>query len=183
MAVNSSSGIKDFTRFALLASLTALMQISPALIPGPGHVLSAMGTLPVSVAAVIRPRGGVIVAVVSALLIFMLQPAEAPFLVLCTGPLGLALGWGLHHSDRPLFPVLAGTLALTSGTLLLTFGLGIPAFGLLLSGRGMVTVTAFLASFSLLYSWAWFRFLRTLLKRLTRTGFISAPQSGNKKPA
>jgi len=181
MSGKHTFAVRDFTRFSLLASLTALMQIAPGLIPGPGHVLSALGTLPVAVAAFISPRGGMLVAFVSAWLTFMVQPSEAPILILCTGPLGVILGTGLHRSARPITSIVMGTLTLGSGVLVLTFGLGMPAFGPLLSDSNIIIFTGFVTGFSLLYNWAWFRFLRSLLKKLGRTGFIPTPQIGNKR--
>ncbi len=163
--------VRSLVRYSLLASLAALLQASGGFFPGPGHVLSAFSALPVAVAGFMSPWGGVACFAVSVFLTFVIQPAEAIILVFCNAPLGLVIGWGLHHSYRIFNVTLAGTVVLTTGMLILTFGLGFPVFGPIPVERSILTLLPLYTGLAFVYTYAWFRFSQGMIKRLIRTGF------------
>ena len=153
-----------------MAAITVLLQISIGLLPGPGHILSAFGTLPVAIAAFIAPGPGIMCVLVSSWLTFILLPAELPIFVLCIAPLGLFIGLGLHYSLKPLFVVLVCTFILAAGMLSITFGFGMPAFGPFLVGERYSVLFVCYLGFSFIYSSAWYSFTCRVLTRLRRKG-------------
>ncbi len=173
MKNKNDTSVRKLVICSLLASLTALLQISAALFPGPGHVLSAFCTLPIALAAFIGPSTGVMSIFVSTWLTLIIQPAELPILTLTTAPLGLVIGSGLHYSAKPLTVILIGTASLTAGMSLLTFGLGLPAFGPFLANKDFVPLILFYTGFAFIYSAAWFSFTGRIVKLLHRMGLLS----------
>lgn len=168
MKKRSPTSVRNLVRYSLLASLTALMQVSAGLFPGPGHVVSAFGTLPVAVAAFLSPRGGVACFIISAWLTLIVLPAELPTLALGTAPLGLIIGLGLHYSLAAPVVIITGAVHLTMAMLFMTLVLGIPVFGSYLDSSAIFTLTAVYGGFSLLYSTAWLGFIKKVVFRLTR---------------
>jgi len=160
------NSVQKFSTCSLLVSLTVLFQISIGVLPGLGHILSAAGVLPISLAGIISPGTAFMGVAVSAWLTFILMPHEFPIFVLLIAPLGLILGISIHFSLKSPIAILLGTGALTIGMMLLTFGLGIPAFGPFLANEGHFTVLLFYICFSFLYSMVWSRFILKIKSRL-----------------
>lgn len=144
----------------LMAALTACFQLAAAFLPGPGHALSAMGTLPIALLACISPAAGLAALLTGSVLVSMISPAEAPILLLMTGPLGLALGWAKNRLFPRWLQVLWAGLILAAGMSLLTYLVGMPAFGNLLAGWGPWLVLAFYLCFAFVYTWLWTFFLQ-----------------------
>ena len=165
---NKNVSVTDLVRYSLLASLTGLLQVSAALFPGPGNMLSFFSTLPIALAAYISPSGGLACAVISGWLTLVIRHVGLPAFALIMAPLGLAAGTGLHYSVKRSGAILAGAAAVTAGLLFITYVLGFPAFGYSLEQSTILVALPFYASFSLVYSYAWYNFIKKVINRLTR---------------
>ncbi len=165
-----SNTLQNLVRYSLLASIATLLQISVIFLPGLGRILGAFNTLPIALAARISPRGGILCYIISTWLTLVMIPSEAPLLVLCTGPLGVALGWGLHLSAGKRKTALSGALIFMCGLLLITLLLGLPVFGPILQGKGLIIMLGFYAGFAWVYSYAWLRMVKKMVGQLERMG-------------
>ena len=152
----------------IMAALAACLQLAAGFFPGPGHLLSALGTLPIFLVANARPATGLASLIAASLVVFFIQPLEAPILLLMTGPLGWALGWARSKGHNNGRQVLVGGGVLTAGMLILTYLVGIPAFGPLLSATPPATVVATYLLFALTYSLLWVAGLNRFLPRLEK---------------
>lgn len=166
---NDSKALQKLVRYSLLASIAILLQISVVLFPGVGAMFGPFNTLPIALAAYISPKGGFLCYIIATWLTLMIVPTAAPILALCTGPLGIALGWGLHYSLPRMATVLTGATMFTAGILLMTQLLGVPFFTFA-AGRGFTTTLLIYAGFSLIYSYAWVRFVKRVVGQLERMG-------------
>lgn len=171
MNPGNQKALRNLVRYALLASLATLMQVSAGFFPGPGHVIGAFNTLPVALAAYISPLGGFFCYLVSGWLTFSIMPSEMPILTLCTAPLGLALGTGMHFDAKKLFTILGGSILLTGGMVILTTLLGIHPFSKILTGQGFTVVLVMYFVFSLVYSYSWYHFARRIVYQMQSLGF------------
>ena len=160
--------VRELTRYSLLASLTGLLQVSAALFPGPGNMLSFFSTLPIAMAAFMNPWGGIACAIISGWLTLTIRPIGLPAFALVTAPLGLVIGIGLHYSLKTPVILIMGTAILTLGQLCITYVLGFPAFGYSLENGTIFKVLPFYALFALVYNYSWFRFIRKLMYRFKR---------------
>ncbi|WP_418790430.1 hypothetical protein [Phosphitispora sp. TUW77] len=165
---NKNISVTSLVRYSLLASLTGLLQVSAALFPGPGNMLSFFSSLPIALAAFISPWGGVACTIISGWLTLLIRPVGLPAFALIMAPLGLVIGISLHYSTKPQGAILAGTAAVTTGLLFITYVLGFPAFGYSLEKSTIFAVLPFYASFSLIYNYAWYNFIKKVLIRLTK---------------
>lgn len=170
MKSESPASLRNMVRYSLLASVATMLQMSAVLFPGPGRILAAFNTLPIALAAYIGPRGGFFCYLVSAWLAMTIMPAEMPVLVLCTAPLGLVLGWGVHYSLKDPVVILAGTITFAAGMALMTLLLGIPAFGPLFAGKKFPVMFGFYTSFALAYSWAWLGLVKKIIRQMSKVG-------------
>lgn len=166
MKNSGTNSTQKLTTCALLASLTVLFQVSIGVLPGLGHILSAAGVLPISLAGIISPGTAIMGVAVTAWLTFVILPHEFPLFILCTAPLGLILGCSIHFSLKSPIAILAATGALSAGMMILTFGLGTSAFGPFLANGGYCTVLLFYIGFSFVYSVVWSSFIMKMKKRL-----------------
>lgn len=161
-----TNSLQKFNTCALLASLTVLFQISMGVLPGIGHILSAAGVLPISLMGIVSPGTALMGVAVSAWLTFIILPHELPMFILCTAPLGLVLGFGIHFSLKSPITIIIGTGAFAAGMMIIAFFLGVPAFGPILANKGFYTVFVFYIGFSLAYCMAWLSFITQMKKRL-----------------
>lgn len=161
--------LQKLVRYSLLASTATLLQISIVFFPGIGRMFGPFNTLPIALAAYISVRGGLLCYVIATWLTLTIVPTEAPILALCTGPLGIALGWGLHRSLSKNTLILIGGATFTCGMFLITKLLGMPFF-VFAAGRGFMTVFLIYAGFSLLYSYAWVGLMKRVVRQLRNMG-------------
>lgn len=168
--LRNRQALRNLVRYSLLASIAALMQASAGFFPGPGHVLGAFNTLPIAMAAFISPKGGLFCYIISSWLTFIIMPAQMPLLILCTAPLGLALGTGIHFNAKMSFCIISSAVILTMGMAVLTVILGIPAFGSILKGKGFGIILSFYTCFALVYSYAWYNFAGRIIYQLNKLG-------------
>lgn len=166
---NDRKTLQKLVRYSLLASIAILLQISVVFFPGLGTMLGPFNTLPIALAAYISPRGGLFCYVVATWLTLTIVPTEVPILALCTGPLGIALGWGLHRSLPRTAVILTGAAMFTTGMFLITKLLGVPFFAFA-AGRGFTTMLLIYAGFSLVYSYAWIGVVERVVRQLGRMG-------------
>lgn len=172
MKTGKVTSVNKIVTCSLLASLTAMLQISAGLFPGPGNVLAGFSTLPIALATYLGPSLGVMCTIIAAWLTLLVQPAQLPVLALGTAPLGIAIGWGLHHSAKPLTITIAGTICMSTGMTVLAFGLGFNAFWGMLSSKNLLAAYPFFCGFSFIYSAAWLSFTVRVANRLSAMGVL-----------
>lgn len=163
---SNAHSVQNLTRCSIMASLTVLFQMSIGLFPGIGHILSAAGVLPISLAAIISPGTALMSVAVAAWLTFIILPHELPLFIFCTAPLGLVLGCGIHYSWNFPTTSLIGTASMAAGMMILAFILGVPAFGPLFGNDNSMALMMFCTGFSLIYSIAWLSLIVKMKKRL-----------------
>ncbi|MFZ5639662.1 MAG: hypothetical protein ACOY4Q_03115 [Bacillota bacterium] len=161
------SPVKTIAVCSILASITAVMQLSAVFVPAFGHVLSAFCALPVAIATVVRPAGGIFTTTVAALIVMTVQPLEVPVLLFTSAPLGLVLGSGLVTGRQRWLTVAAGAIVFFAGTALLTYTAGQVVSGGPFGASALYRMLAFNALFSLLYAGAWEVFVRKIVTRLS----------------
>jgi len=161
-----NSPVRTITVCSALASITAILQLSAVFVPAAGHVLSAFCSLPVAVATAFRPVGGIYTTVVAALIVFMVQPLEAPVLLLTSAPLGWVLAVGIVTGRQRWLTVFCGAIIFFAGTALLTYIAGQVLFGGSLGGSAFYRLIAYNALFSLFYTAVWEVFVRRVINRL-----------------
>lgn len=162
----SVSPVKTLTLCSVLASITAILQLTAVFVPVAGHFLSAFCTLPVALATMIRPAGGIYTTAVAALIVFTVQPLEVPVLLLTSAPLGWMLAAGLIlRRPRWQTVTLAGALFF-AGTAFLAYITGRLVFGEVFGTSMYYRVLVFNLVFTLLYTTAWETFVRQVVRRL-----------------
>ena len=166
MKNSGTNSTQKLTTCSLLASLTVLFQVSIGVLPGLGHILSAAGVLPISLAGIISPGTALMGVGVAAWLTFVILPHEFPFFILCIAPMGVILGCSIHLSLKSPIPILAATGALAAGMMILSFSLGIPAFGPFQANASYFAIFLFYIGFSFVYSIVWYSFIMKMKKRL-----------------
>lgn len=169
MAVHkqSVSPVKTLTLCSVLASVTAILQLTAVFVPAAGHFISAFCTLPIALATVIRPAGGIFTTVAAVLIISMVQPLEVPVLLFTSAPLGWLLAAGLVYS-RPRWQrlVFAGAFFF-AGTAFLAYITGQLVLGQAFSTSMFYRVLLFNLLFTILYTAAWDSFVRQVVRRLS----------------
>lgn len=160
------SAVQKLNTCSLLASLTVLFQISIGVLPGLGHILSAFGVLPISLAVIISPTTALMSVAVTAWLTFVIMPYEFPLFIFCIAPLGLALGISIYFTLKYPLALILGTLAQAGGMLILAYSLGMPAFGTFLFNKNYFAVFLFYVGFSFVYCAAWLGFIKKMKRRL-----------------
>lgn len=161
-------------RAGVMASLAAVCQLAAGFFPGPGHVLSVFGTLPIALVAYTSPVGGLLSLLAASSVVFLLQPLETPILLFVTGPIGLVLGWAANRSWPRVRGVLLATAALAGGMMLITYGLSMPAFGDGLTVASPWMMLAISLGFAFVYNWLWALCLPWLFRRLSPRGINGA---------
>lgn len=161
------SPVKTLTLCSILASVTAILQLSAVFVPAAGHFLSAFCTLPVALATVIRPAGGIFTTVVAATIVLIVQPLEVPVLLLTSAPLGWMLAAGLVYRRPRWLTVAAAGAVFFAGTALLTYITGQLIFGGAFGTAVFYRLLVFNTLFALLYTTAWEIFVRRVITRLT----------------
>lgn len=161
------SPVKTLTLCSVMASITAILQLSAVFVPAAGHFISAFCTLPVALAAVISPTGGIYAIVVAALIVFSIQPLETPVLLLTSAPLGWLLAAGLVHRWPKWLTLAAAFTVFFSGTALITYITGQLAAGGAFSSLAFYRLLIFNAFITILYTAAWEVFVRRVIARLT----------------
>lgn len=156
----------------ILSAFAVLFQLSPAILPGVGLILSPMTTLPIAIAASLSFPLGFLTLLASAPIVFIFSPEECMIMLLTTGPFGIALGSVVNRSKPAalLWPV----LTLFTGMNLLTYVVQIAAFGDLTASFTIpVTLLAFIF-FSFIYTILWKFLLEKILKRIFKISFINS---------
>lgn len=143
-------------QLGLLAGLTAAMQLGPLYIPGAGSFMAMAATLPVAIAAALRPRRCTWFFVAAALVIGLISLEEMFVFVTTTGPLGLMLGMFL---DRPAWAaVLSAGSVLAGGMVLLPVLAGVYPFGGVEVGWSAGAMAVGYLLFALAYAGLWHGF-------------------------
>lgn len=163
---NNPSPVNTLTICSIMAAITALLQLSAVFVPAAGHVLSAFCTLPVAIATVVRPVGGIAATVVAALIIGLVQPLEIPVLLLTAAPLGWLLAIGLVTGRNRWFSIAASSTVFFTGSALLTYFAGQLVFGGAIGSSVFYRLLVLNALFSLFYTIVWEIFIRQTLARL-----------------
>ncbi|MFA7635671.1 MAG: hypothetical protein WCZ48_07785 [Bacillota bacterium] len=162
------------TRLVLLAgimsAIAAALQLLAAFAPGPGHIASALATLPLALISWISTGAGIAGYAVATLLVLMIAPEECVILLTTTGPLGVALGIAGAAKLSVAIQTLIGAATLSSGMTALMLVFKTDPLGPGVSGMGWVAAIGVYAGFALLYAWAWALLLRHLTPRLLAAG-------------
>lgn len=151
---------------ALLSTLTTLFQLAGGLIPGPGYLISPLSTAPIVVATLISLRSGAIAYALTIMLLLLIQPSELFVFPFTTGPLGLALGFGIVHFQNRIQVVLFSTVALWAGIALVLYGFRFRLLGPSVTETFHVDMIMYIFLFCLLYSGIWTEIILRLLARL-----------------
>ena len=158
--------LKALVLCSILASLTALLQLSSVFVPAAGHFLSPFSTLPVAIATMVRPSGGITASLVAAALVFVVQPLEVPVLLLTSAPLGWVLAMGIHSYRSRWLTTAAGSIVFFTGTTVMSYIAGEMIFGGAVGTPAFYKILVSNAFIALFYAGAWEVLVRRVLKRL-----------------
>lgn len=150
---------------ALLSALAAALQSAGAL-GGVGFAISALVTLPISIAALLSVYSGLMTYFVTLFLLAVIQPSELVIFPLTTGLLGLSIGFSYRFLKRRITVVAFGALCLTNGVTLLFYVFRFPILGPVASGTFDSYVIIAIYIFSFLYCWFWTVIIAVVLKVL-----------------
>ncbi|GAB6137949.1 hypothetical protein [Halanaerobaculum tunisiense] len=156
------------SRLAILATLAACLQISAGFFPGIGHLLSIFCTVPIILAGLSGVLTVNITFFTATLIIFFIQPPEAPIFLFTTGLLGLIIGYGLNSNWNKLKLIVYSSIGLGIGIHILSLGLNIPIMGGWTKNLGLLGRPIFIFIFSLAYSYLWSLFLPQIQKLFYR---------------
>jgi len=152
----------------LLTSLTVLFKLSNIFSPGIGIIVSPFAPLPIAMAAIFSPIGGIWTLTSSISIIAMFSLPLALVFLLSGGMMALTLGTGIYYSRSRLFLILISTLILTSGIALLLYVFNIPFFGASSKGFNPYLKFLFLGLYSLCYGWGWVFFIDIVVTKILR---------------
>jgi hypothetical protein len=153
-AAASESKARRLVVSALLSAIAAIMQSAGAL-GGPGFVISALVTLPISIAAIFALYSGVMAYAATLCLLLILQPSEVIIFPFTTGLLGLSIGLAFRLFKKRYAVIAFSALSLTIGIGVLLHGLKFPVLGPSVSSQFHISTLAAIYTFSFFYSWLW----------------------------
>jgi len=167
----SESKTKKLVVSGLLSAIAAIMQSAGAL-GGPGFAVSALVTLPISIAAIYTIYSGVMAYAATLCLLLFLQPSEIIVFPCTTGLLGLSIGLAFRFFKTRAAVIAFAALSLTIGIGILLYGLKFPVLGPSVCSQFHLASLAAIYTFSFFYSWLWvevsmanFKFLSKALIR------------------
>lgn len=158
------------TLAAAMSAMAATLQLLAAFAPGPGHIASALATLPLALVAWISPGAGFASYITATLLVLIIAPEECLILLTTTGPLGVALGIAGAAKLSVAIQTLIGAATLSSGMTALMLVFKTDPLGPGVSSMGWVAAVGVYAGFALMYAWAWALVLRRLVPHLLAIG-------------
>ncbi|MDD2202074.1 MAG: hypothetical protein PHQ21_07095 [Firmicutes bacterium] len=153
-----------------MSAMAAALQLLAAFVPGPGHIASALATLPLALITWISPGAGFASYVTATLLVLIIVPEECLILLTTTGPLGVALGAAGAMKLSVSMQTLIGAATLSSGMTALMLVFKTDPLGPGVSNMGWVAAIGVYAGFALMYAWAWTLILRRITPHLLAIG-------------
>lgn len=172
----SEGKTKKLVVSALLSAIAAIMQSAGAL-GGPGFAVSALVTLPISIAAIYAIYSGVMAYTATLGLLIFLQPSEIIVFPFTTGLLGLSIGIAFRFFKKRAAVIAFAALSLTIGICILLYGLNFPVLGPSVSSQFHLTTLPAIYAFSFFYSWLWVEVSIVNFKFLSKTLIRNAGQS------
>jgi membrane-associated HD superfamily phosphohydrolase len=159
---------KRMTVTALLAALAVILQSAGGFIPVIGLFISPFATAPMILSTVLSARFGFLGYILTAFLLFIIQPSEVLIFTCTTGLLGIGIGFAYHICQKRLTLIMTGAIVLLSGILIVLFIFQFPILGPAIDPSTSIQWLLPLILFSCLYSWIWVEISIFLFKRLTR---------------
>lgn len=152
----------------LLAGLAALLQCSPAFVPGFGLLLAAFSSVPVAIGTLAVPDGAPAMVGAATALLVVLQLEEAFIFALTTAPLGVMVACSLLNELPWWKGILFPGTALGSGIILMSYLVGIPSLGPAVHGLGPLWAPIIYLGFGYAYASLWIGMLRLYRRFLRR---------------
>lgn len=150
---------------ALLSALAAAFQLMGAL-GGVGLAVSALVTLPISLAGLLSIYSGLMSYFATLILLVVLQPSELVIFPFTTGLLGLSIGFAYKYLNSRIAIVSFSALFLTFGIALLLYVFTFPILGSIVSTSFSYVALIIIYFTSVLYSWLWFEISTKIFKVL-----------------
>lgn len=172
----SESKTKKLVVSALLSAIAAIMQSAGSL-GGPGFAVSALVTLPISIAAIYAIYSGIMAYAATLCLLLFLQPSEMIVFPFTTGLLGLGIGLAFRLFKKRAAVIAFAALSLTIGIGILLYGLKFPVLGPSVSSQFHLATLATIYVFSFFYSWLWMEVSMANFKFLSKALIRSVGQS------
>ncbi len=166
--VLAKSPARRVALLGLLAALAALLQCSPAFLPGFGLLLATFSTLPMAMGTLAAPGSALAMLGAATSLLVIIQLEEAIIFVLTTGQLGVMAAWAILDGRPWWIRALMPGVALGSGVILMSYGIGIPSLGPTAHGLGPIWAPAIYLGFGCLYAALWIGLLRIIRRYLPK---------------
>lgn len=166
--IGTSAGRTGKLVAAALLSATAVILQSAGALGGPGFAVSALVTLPISIAAVFAVHSGILAYLTTLCLLVIVQPTEVLIFPFTTGLLGLGIGFSFRIFNKRAAIIPVAALTLTVGISILLYCIQFPVMGPIISTRFHFLSIACMYIFSFLYSWLWVEICRITLRFLSR---------------
>lgn len=152
--------------FALLSTLTAILQLTGNFLPIVGLIISPFATLPIMMAAFLSKRAAVYTYCISVAMLLLLQPSEFFVFPFTTGLLGLTFGIGLFTVKRRIVIVFLSSISLVFGISILLYLIKFPILGPFYNTPLHLNGWTWLFTFSTLYSWLFFDICLYFVKKV-----------------
>lgn len=163
--------IKYLTIGAILAAITALIQLVPFFFSEMFVLVTMLSAIPIYIIARLNLRTGILTYLVAGALILLFSVHEGLLFYFTNGFIGVSLGCLCNRFQRITLIWPISTLMFAAALIALNYGIGIPVFGGDLPGNSIIQVLLLLG-FSFLYNILFFYAAGYIFQRLKRIGII-----------